>query len=382
MIDIIKFETTKIIRNKSIIGGVFISVLVMLGIFYVGYYQSQTISSERHATEDQIDVNKKIKDEYEGDLSNERIEMILNDYMSVFQDEPETKHNFYPFYWDIAQTFFPTNYDVYLAMNAAEKENKLTTHDINLKKVEDIDFQDFEKPLKVGNYVPWNDLYQVTSYLFVLSSLISIIVCSLVFAEDVSKNITQLLLTTKYGPNKMILSKVITGSFISIFIFSILQMINYLVFSFLYDTSGWDSSIQTNFKYQLFDFPIELNHLQIYLISILIHLVGLTFVIGITLFISACTKTSFSALAITLGLFFLPEFLINMVNAEKLKKLLQIFPINHFNIQNLLGMLGYEGNFFFPDFYKNIFMLAVFLLLMKFLFDSLSYSFGKKWRIP
>lgn len=382
MINIIKFETTKIIRNKSIIGGVIISVLVMLGIFYVGYYQSQTISSERHATENQIDVNKKIKDEYEGDLSNERIEMILNDYMSVFQDEPETKHNFYPFYWDIAQTFFPTNYDVYLAMNAAEKENKLTTHDINLKKVEDIDFHDFEKPLKIGNYVPWNDLYQVTSYLFVLSSLISIIVCSLVFAEDVSKNITQLLLTTKYGPNKMILSKIITGSFISVFIFSILQIMNYLVFSFLYDTSGWDSSIQTNFKYHFFDFPIELNHLQIYLISILIHLVGLTFVIGITLFISSCTKTSFSALAITLGLFFLPEFLINMVSMKTLKKLLQIFPINHFNIQNLLGMLGYEGNFFLPDFYKNIFILVIFLLLMKFLFDSLSYSLGKKWRMP
>ena len=47
MTSLIKFELGKILRNRTVFGGIVVGCLVLLGIFFVGYHYSQLSMSER-----------------------------------------------------------------------------------------------------------------------------------------------------------------------------------------------------------------------------------------------------------------------------------------------------------------------------------------------
>src|SRR5690625_5409254 len=96
--------------------------------------------------------------------------------------------------------------------------------------------------------------------LFILTIMLTILICSLVFSGDTSRNMNQLLLSTKFGRNKLTISKIIAATLISIFVFIFIQIIS-LVSFYIYNSgfSGWDVSIQTNFSLKLFGFTVELK---------------------------------------------------------------------------------------------------------------------------
>ncbi|MFP3813426.1 hypothetical protein, partial [Bacillus sp. SIMBA_005] len=89
--------------------------------------------------------------------------------------------------------------------------------------INEIGFTSFATPLKFGSYVTWYDLFKVTGQLFILTSMIVILICSLIFSSDTSRNTNQLLLSTKFGRNKLTISKIIAATMISIFVFLFIQ---------------------------------------------------------------------------------------------------------------------------------------------------------------
>ena len=115
--------------------------------------------------------------------------------------------------------------------------------------MDEVGFKKFDTPLTLGNYVPWTDLYRVLGYIYALLSIITILVSSIVFSDDNSKNINQILLVTKYGRNKMIFAKLIATSIITVSLFIIFQLVNIGVFSTMYDMSGWNSDILPDTEY-------------------------------------------------------------------------------------------------------------------------------------
>src|SRR5690625_5517662 len=129
--------------------------------------------------------------------------------------------------------------------------------------------------------------------LFILTIMITILICSLVFSGDTSRNMNQLLLSTKFGRNKLTISKIIAATLISIFVFIFIQIIS-LVSFYIYNSgfSGWDVSIQTNFSLKLFGFPVELNHLQVFLLFIAFHFISMLSIVGLTIYISSVDRKS------------------------------------------------------------------------------------------
>ena len=101
------------------------------------------------------------------------------------------------------------------------KGQRLTIEDVDLYSLDEVGFKKFDTPLTLGNYVPWTDLYRVLGYIYALLSIITILVSSIVFSDDNSKNINQILLVTKYGRNKMIFAKLIATSIITVSLFII-----------------------------------------------------------------------------------------------------------------------------------------------------------------
>ena len=372
MTSLIKFELGKILRNRTVFGGIVVGCLVLLGIFFVGYHYSQLSMSEasnkKKGFEKSLDVI--IDEKYSGEFTDEKVKMILSDSMNNFQENEEQKvvnKPFYPFYWEMGDTFFSKDAEnVYSEMiEQVNKGQRLTIEDVDLYSLDEVGFKKFDTPLTLGNYVPWTDLYRVLGYIYALLSIITILVSSIVFSDDNSKNINQILLVTKYGRNKMIFAKLIATSIITVSLFIIFQLVNIGVFSTMYDMSGWNSDIQTNLSLGLFDFPLQYNHIQIYFLILVMQLVGIGFVESVTLLISALMHSSMSVLAVSLGVYILPLLLVQMIKTGVGNKILYLFPINNLNVQNISGILYSKDAFFFHSFFINIGFIFIFQLLIR-----------------
>ena len=100
MTSLIKFELGKILRNRTVFGGIVVGCLVLLGIFFVGYHYSQLSMSEasnkKKGFEKSLDVI--IDEKYSGEFTDEKVKMILSDSMNNFQENEEQKVVNKPFY--------------------------------------------------------------------------------------------------------------------------------------------------------------------------------------------------------------------------------------------------------------------------------------------
>ncbi|MCM3325004.1 ABC transporter permease subunit [Cytobacillus kochii] len=382
MRNIVKCEIDKIIQNKSFIGGLIVSLVVLAGILFIGFYYSQlNISGEKVG--EGTELYHEVVKESTGDFTNQKVKDILANYIDRYQSTDVDNKTFDLFSWQIGDAFFPEDEDIYLKMNEAIAQNeKMTIDQINLKTIKEIGFTQFETPLKIGSYVTWYDLYKVTNQLFILTSIITILICSLVFSGDTSRNMNQLLLSTKFGRNKLTISKIMAATLISIIVFLFIQIIS-LVSFYVYNSgfSGWDISIQTNFSLKLFSFPVDFNHLQVFLLVVAFHFISMLSIVGITLYVSSITRSPFSSLIISLGLFILPKALTEFFKRGIVYKLLNLFPINNYSIENFLSLLSSKRDFLLNSFVQNIVFAIIVLFVIKIILDIIVYLRMKKYQV-
>lgn len=372
---IIKYELEKIIRNKTFLVTSIVSLVIIAGIFLLGYYNSQlTYSKQTNADVGYSDLYLENTNKFAGEFNDQKVEAILSDYMDRFQSVNDENRPFDVFSWYIAESFFPKGEDVYLKMGRAmENGEKITFDQIDVPTIQDVGFASFSSPLKIGSYNTWGDLFHVTNYLFMLACLFMIFICSSVFSNEASSNINQLLLSTKHGRGKLTVAKIIVATGISIPVFLIIQLISSVFFYNYYGISGWDASIQTNFSVMLYDFPVEMNNLQVYLLVIGVQMFGLLSIVGITLFISSITKSPFISLAISLGVFFLP-FLLGQVFQTGVKaKILNLFPIQYYQVEEMLTIMQSDTFFFFNAFIWNVILTICTALSIKIGLDLIVY---------
>ena len=376
---IVQYEIDKIIKNKTFIGALIVSLFVLAGILFIGFYYSQLQGPHQG----NMDRYHKNVEEHTGDFTDQKVREVLGDYVDKFQSS-EYKGTSDLFSWEMADTFFPKDEDIYLEMNDAMEQNeKITIDQIDLKTIKEIGFTSFATPLKFGSYVTWYDLFKVIGHLFILTSMIVILICSLVFSSDTSRNTNQLLLTTKFGRNKLTISKIIAATLISIFVFLFIQVISLGAF-YVYNNgfTGWDTSIQTNFKLELFDFPVEINQLQVFFLAIALHFISLLAIVGITTFVSSITNSPFSSLAISLGLFFLPAALIELFGRRGMVyEILNIFPINNYKVEGFLKLMNSKYDFILNYFEQNMVLTLVVLLAIKIVLDCVVYRRMKQYQV-
>lgn len=382
MREIIKGEINKIIKNNSFAGALFVSMFVLAGILFIGFYYSQLhISGENKG--DGMELYHKVVKEGTGEFTDEKVRDILADYIDRYQSYDVGKNPFDLFSWEIAATFIPGEENIYMRMNdAIEQNEKITIDQIDIMTIEQLGFPQFDRPLKIGSYVTWHDLFKVTGQLFILISIIAIVICSLVFARDTSSNMNQLLLSTKFGRNKLTISKIMAATLISIFIFIVIHAITLVTF-YVYNSglTGWDISIQTNFLLEVFNFPIEINQLQLYLFALALHFFSVLFIVGITLFVSSITNSPFSSLIVSLGIFFLPAALTELIKRGIVYKLLNLFPINNFKIDSFLILMNAEQEYILDTFIQRIVFTMVVLLIVKIVIDVILYIRMNKYQV-
>lgn len=375
---ILKFELLKIIKNKSFIGAGIVLFISLFAIIYMGLFQSQ-LTGIKNVTESwgKIEAARNIHlaDEYKGELTDQKVKTIISDYLKVYQaNRKMKKDNFDYFYWSFANTFVGEQ-DIYLEMietNKTEKEYMIDN--VQLKSIKKIGLSNSKFPIIIGNFKTWTELLDVTAKAFMAIALFVILFCSILFADDSSKNINSLLLSTRFGRTKMISSKIIVGTGLTIGTFLVVQLIIFSLFVYFYGISGWDVSIQANLDWKLFDFPLNWNLIQIYLFSFIFHLTSLLFIAGVTMLISSLCRSSFSTLAISLFFFIIPQALKHLFLSGPINKVLYLFPINNYEIEKTIQWMSRDDMFFFSSFSTNAIFVIIVMILLKVILDIILYS--------
>lgn len=380
---LLSYEIQKVLKNKTIIGCLFVSLFMLSGIFYVGYYQSHSQLSGRSNMADGYTktIDQKISKDYTGDLTDDKVKMILSDYFETYQAHIRKNRYegpFYLFFWQVADTYInqEKTEDIYTSMiDAVNKGQRVTIKDVVLRSVNAIGFKTFQKPLKIGNYVPWGDLYKVQSNISLLTAILIMLIASLIFSEDSSRQMNQILYSTKYGRSKLISTKLWASLLLCLIIYLLTQFLNLMVFSLMYDTSGWNSSIQTNLELKFFDFPLEWNHLHLYLWMLGLHFAGLLLVTGMSLLISLFAQSPLTSFTSSLTLYLLPMFLQRVFQEGLVNTLLYLFPINQINALKLVALFSnFKVSFIITNFIGFAVLSSATLLLF-----ALVHYFGKKW---
>jgi len=375
---IVKYEMEKIQQNKTFIGALIISLFVLAGILYIGFYYAQLYGIDRKGVEKYHQIVEKST----GEFNDQRVKDVLTNYIERFQSDDANNRGFDLFSWEIANTFITKEKDVYDQMNNAMKQgDKITIDQINLKSIEEIGFAEFEEPLKMGSFVTWKDFYNVTNQLFLLISILSILVCCLVFSSDTSRNMNPLLLSTRCGRKQLTIAKIIAATSISILLFVFIHGLSIGAFS-VYNGgfTGWDASIQTNFSMELFRFPVELNQLQVFCIAVALQFISLLAIVAITLYVSSITRSPFSSLLIAIGLFLLPKALTQLIKRGPIYHLLNLFPINNYPVKDFLTLMSAKKEFFLAQFMQNMILTMVFLVAIAIIFYFAVYQRMKQYQ--
>lgn len=382
MLSIIRYELEKIMKNKTFLVLFIASLLVLMGIFQIGFNYSQLSSiNDSNREKGYSEFYKQIANKHKGDFNDEKVEEILADFIDRYQDEGDIdKRPFDLFSYDIASIFFSKDEDIYLKMNdAIEHNEKITIDQINLKSIDEIGFKTFDKSFTIGSYSNWSDLYVVLGMTFILLCIIVIVICSTIYSNEVSSGINQLLLSTKYGRSKLISSKIISSILVTISGFIFIHLITLIAFYLrYYGFDGWDTSIQVNFSIQLFNFPVYLNHLQIYFIIIIFQLFALLSIAGTTLLISSFSKSNLASVLISIGIFLLPVGLMQIFREGIIHNLLYLFPINLYNPIDMLSILSEDNVFFLNSFIANFSLVIGIFVIVAFLLNIIGYNKVKK----
>lgn len=388
MLQLTKFEWIKILKNRTLIGALVVTSFLLFGIFYVRYYQSQSNYAVREMVPEgnTTRIERLVEEKYSGDLTDEKVQLIVSDFMDLFQDNINLKNGwydgpFYPFYWEIANAFVPRKkVDIYTTMiERVQAGERISIEEVPIIPLADKQFTTFDKPLTIGNYGPWTDLYKASGDIYLLLALLGVLVSSMVFADDTSRNMNQILFTTKHGRRKSLFSKLLAGIGVTSAIFLLVHFINFIVFVIMNDTSGWKSSIQANFAMKIYDFPMEWNHLQVYFWVLTLQFIGILFVAASSFLISAWVKAPLSAFAAATGLYLLPALLMQALKTSSLASFFQFFPVNQSDVKQMLVWLSQKPTFLNTNFVGNFLLVLSFLLVGHVIFSLFAYHRMKDW---
>lgn len=197
-----------------------------------------------------------------------------------------------------------------------------------------------EKDQEVGKYTygyaqGWQKILTTGSWII----LVMIIVCvgaAPVFAGEYQTKCDSLLVTMRYGKNRLIRAKLAASFFYMTIIYWGITLLYSLAFLILCGTGGWDLPVQIN--YPGVSVSYDLNMFQscaIFLVLGYLFTIGMT---GITLLLSSAFKNAYSVIIVSFLFLIIPTFLSLENGGYVWKHILALIPakIADFNFTSYL----------------------------------------------
>ena len=404
MKELTKFEIRKIIKRKSSIMAIVMFFLVcIINIVF-------SVSTESYGSDLTGDLKKGILaisqkreevNNLKGNLTEKRISEVINIYNNLSKNS-KNMSDFDGLSEEDYYTHWQKYKDIDSLIDRSYGESLLLGVDASKNlKLEDGSTFYSNREKQILNYIEHESLYEYTNEekdkiiqitndmetplyydytdgwfkliwdmnLLLLVLIICISICiSPVFSSECEEHMDSIILSTKYGKNKLILSK-FKASFIFTSIFYFVSVV-FMAFIrlFIYGFEGWNCKIQVVSTY--WHSMYNINFLQAFLLSVVLGYIACLVTVSIAIFISSKLKNSFAVIVSTLGILFIPK-VISTINVSKfIDYIIDLFPINISNVNNILGYYKFYNIFGNLVIQPWIMMIVSIILIIALLFST------------
>ncbi len=169
----------------------------------------------------------------------------------------------------------------------------------------------------------WSRLHAMQTVLPYTVGVLLIVVLSPIFSQEYARKTKALILSAKYGKNKVIKAKMISAFILSILSWMMIQFINIVMIFTLFGTEGAKSFLQ---NWAQNPSPYPFTYMTSYFVITAMSFLGLIFLTSTILFISSRSKSSVISL-VTAGVVTLfPITLSGVFGGEIVKKIFMFMP--------------------------------------------------------
>lgn len=334
MICLIGAELEKIIRKRIVIAGMILVALLNV-LMYQGWLGKETQRVMRedgtYAEGDEaVALDQEIAGRYEGRLTDGKVRQIVEDFAL-----PEGFNG----------TDMPTGNifrnNMYSSVSPFH-DNDGNYNGVTLAEV----YGEQGDNLWAAYNTSWSGGIYYLMFLFILGiAYLLIVSVTPVFSEEYGSGMDALILTTRYGKSRCAWAKVLAVFAFTLLTETVCLAVNTLFFLINYGRAGWNGSIQFNCLGIFEDVPYEINFAQAGLWAVCLWLAASLFLTGVSMLISACSRSSYAALILCVIVYTVPMFFNG--RGETVNVVLSLFPIQQLELERPFAV-GAVGQIPFP----------------------------------
>lgn len=200
----------------------------------------------------------------------------------------------------------------------------LTNSDGDLKSLETA--YPHSQTVTLGYCDGWDNLLsELGSVMSIMMCLIVVITLSPVFAEEYALHTDSVIYSARYGRTKLTTAKIIAALEVVNGTYLLYLLLNLILYGSIYGLQGWNVSIQSSLHYASSTY--NLTFLQMFFISVILNVLGITALTTLTLFLSAKMNAPVTALITSCVICFLPVLFDFNDSIPILQKMQEICPI-------------------------------------------------------
>ena len=169
----------------------------------------------------------------------------------------------------------------------------------------------------------WSRLLAMQTVLPFTVGVFLLIVLTPLFSSEYAKRTDSLLLCAKYGKNKLIKAKIMTGFIIAISIWLLIQVFNAILVFSLFGIGGAKAFVQ---NWSVNPSPYAFTWLTSYLAVSAMGFLGLLFLTSLILFISSRCKNAFISLITGVVITLFPILPLDVFSGDVISKILMFHP--------------------------------------------------------
>lgn len=185
---------------------------------------------------------------------------------------------------------------------------KLSDGEIAFHKKEN---EKIKKPYAYGNMIGYDNVFRMMTPNFIFLAFAAAIILAPMFAGEYTSNMDSLVLSSRFGKNKLIFAKLLTGVSFGLFSSLCFMGIFLLEIQTVYGLSGWNLPVQVCAAGIYLTLPINL--LELLGIAIGCCTIAICMTAVVVMFCSAKMKSSFGVIIVSFVFIFVPVFLVSMV---------------------------------------------------------------------
>lgn len=338
---LIKYEFLKILRKKSTLIVMAVSLLITAFFFELPVLQFQTYNQDGVLQGlAGIQYEKEQYTEISVPLTNEYVTETIREVQELFEDPENVGYDgneqflIEDAYWNgiapreslldlIAGNYADPNVSAgYSALPDLDVSDGTDFYQARQDKIEKIlndsskelseaekDYwrnlnSKVEEPFQYGYYEGWEVI--ISAFELLMFAVLAVcIVIAPVFSGEYQAGTDAVLLSGKYGKTKLTTAKILAALFFGVLAFTLHVLLAFGLPLAAFGTDGWNLPLQINGT----TVPYPLTFLEGTLINLGVIYLVLLAMIGVTLFLSARTKSPYLVLTVVVPVLFVPMFL-------------------------------------------------------------------------